>query len=408
MNVGIVVQNEYPHVGLVRPRRLARSLRRAGHHVFFLSRNTGKLPSCEESADGRIYRFPYFLGTPLYPVASVLFPLNPLWLWWIYKVGRVEKPDIWIASNLRPALPTILAGWLQGSRTVMDLEENNPEAVKFYPKSRPWHYLLRNSWFVWALESLCALLSDHVWVVVEERKADMPRRVQRRRTVSVLGHPPSLEEVLDARADCRPRNEVFTMAYVGLFAPGIGSIEPFLEAMPYVLARDPNVHLRIAGGRQLEPLVQRLGIADHVCFDGMIPPEQLTEWLQQADVGLIGYRVARFTNTTVSNKLFHYMAAGLPVLSTAMIPTRRIIEQTGCGRVIPEGAGPEEIAQIILEMKQQTAARATMGERGRQAILESFNWEREFEQALATLERLALNPRRAAALRLGETAPPER
>ena len=70
-------------------------------------------------------------------------------------------------------------------------------------------------------------------------------------------------------------------------------------------------------------------------FSGFVPPEELSEWLQEADVGVIAYDVSEFTNTTVSNKLFHYMAAGIPIVATDMAPTRRIIEEVGCGRIIP-------------------------------------------------------------------------
>ena len=81
------------------------------------------------------------------------------------------------------------------------------------------------------------------------------------------------------------------------------------------------------------------------------------------------------------------MAAGLPVLSTAMAPTRRIIEEVGCGVVIPPHSTPREVAEIILQLKHAPSERAAMARKARPALLEKYNWEVDFSHALACLER---------------------
>ena len=56
------------------------------------------------------------------------------------------------------------------------------------------------------------------------------------------------------------------------------------------------------------------------------------------NAGVIGCDVNEFDNTRVSNKRFHGMAEGIPIVATDMAPTRRIIEEVGCGRIIPRVA----------------------------------------------------------------------
>jgi len=316
--------------------------------------------------------------------------LNPLWAHWIARIGRKECLDVFVASNIRIALPTIIAAKLLRKPVVLDLQENNREVVKSYPKTRPHHYIIRNSQLVGLLEDLCVRLADHTWVVIEERLQAMPPRLRKLGKISVVCHTPSLEELqASEKQRTRPKDDNFTLVYLGLFAPGVGSVEPILMALPYVLERDKKVRFLIGGGgRHLEPLVEQLGIQDYVVFTGLIQPENVPGWFQQGDLGVIAYPVNSFTNTTISNKLFHYMAAGLPVLSTDMAPTRRILQEVGCGRTIPLGSSYQEIAEIILRLKNSPEERVAMGQKGRQAVLEKYNWSFDFGRALSCLERL--------------------
>jgi glycosyltransferase involved in cell wall biosynthesis len=390
MRVGIAVDVDYPHVGEIRPTKLARSLQRAGHQVVFICQNSRQRSLNEDLGYARVYRFGYFLRSKLFPWLGSPSPLNPLWALWIAKIARKEELDVIISSNLRIALPTIVAAKCLGKPVVLDLQENNREAVKLYPKTRLHHYVIRNSQLVGLLEDLCVKLADHTWVVVEERLESLPRRLRKPGKISIVCHTPSLEELqASEKQRARPEDGNFTLVYLGLFAPGVGSVEPILEALPYVLERDKRVGFLIGGGgSHLAPLVERLGIQDYVVFSGLIQPDKVPAWLQQGDLGIIAYPVNPFTNTTVSNKLFHYMAVGLPVLSTDMAPTRRILKEVSCGITIRAGSGNQEIAEIILRLKNSPEERAAMGQRGRRAVFEKYNWEFDFDRALRCLERL--------------------
>lgn len=388
LRVGIVVQNEYPHLGLVRPRRLARSLTRAGHRAVILASGPSDAAEYEALQEAAVHRFACLRRWRVHKWIATASPLNLLWSLWIVRVARREQLDVLVSSNIRVALPTILAArWLR-LPVILDLEENNREAVKLYPKTRLAHYLIRNSHLVGWLELLAARFSDHVWVVVEERLASLGRQGPPLTKMSVLNNTPSLDEVYPKPPRPERPDRPFTLAYIGLFAPGVRSVELILDSLRYLAEQGQPVRLRIAGGRQMEALVDRLGLGAAVTFSGFVPPEKLSAWLQDADVGVIAYDVNEFTNTTVSNKLFHYMAAGLPVVATDMAPTRRIIDEVGCGRIIPSGSSPRSAARILLELRDDPEARGLMGARGQRAIVAKYNWESEFARALYTIQAL--------------------
>jgi len=388
IRVGIVVQNEYPHLGLVRPRRLARSLTRAGHHAVILASGPINAPEYEALEEAAVHRFTYLRRSRVHKWLASASPLNLLWSLWIVRVARREKLDVLVASNIRVALPTIVAARWLSVPIILDLEENNREAVKLYPKTSLAHYLVRNSRLVGWLELLVERLSDHVWVVVEERLGTLGRQAKPHTKVSVLSNTPSLNEVYRKPPRQEKPDRPFTLAYIGLFAPGVRSVELILDSLRDLAKQAQPVRLRIAGGRQIEGLVEQLGLQDAVTFSGFVPPEKLSEWLQEADVGVVAYDVNEFSNTTVSNKLFHYMAAGIPIVATDMVPTRRIIEEVGCGRIIPRGSTPADVARIILELRDDSEIRAVMGARGQRAVVTKYNWESEFVGALRTIQEL--------------------
>lgn len=388
MRVGFVIDMDYPHVGEVRPRKLAQSLHRAGHECVFLCKNSRTKDTTETLDYGVVHRFDWFLNSRLFGIFSATSPLSPIWALWIRKMVREERLDILVTSNIRLAIPAIVAARTLGIPVVVDLQENNAEVVRLRPKTKVTHYLSRNGHLVGLLESLCVARADHTWVVVEERIGALPARLRAPEKVSVVCHTPDESEINVGVKSFETHKRDFSLAYVGLFAPGHGSVELLMRSLPVILRQDPNVRIAVAGGRQLEPLATELGILDHVDFAGLIPADQVCSWLKEQDVGVIAYDPSRFTDTTVSNKLFYYMAVGIPVLSTDMAPTRRIVEEVGCGRIIPRNATPEDLSRIVLEMKNSPEECAAMGRRGRQAILDKYNWQRDFKHALDTLSGL--------------------
>jgi len=82
------------------------------------------------------------------------------------------------------------------------------------------------------------------------------------------------------------------------------------------------------------------------------------------------------------NKMFEYMAAGLPVIASNFPLWRDIIEGNGCG-IMVDPKSPEEIAKAVEYLIDNPQEAKVMGENGRKAVEEKYSWNPEGEKLLA-------------------------
>jgi glycosyltransferase involved in cell wall biosynthesis len=87
------------------------------------------------------------------------------------------------------------------------------------------------------------------------------------------------------------------------------------------------------------------------------------------------------------NKMFEYMAAGLPVVASDFPLWRKIIKSAECG-LLTDPLNPAAIAEALVWLLRHPARAAQMGRNGRRAVAENYNWERESGSLIATYGEL--------------------
>lgn len=173
-----------------------------------------------------------------------------------------------------------------------------------------------------------------------------------------LIRPVSVEERARVRATLGlPVGPV--VVYVGTTAKS-RQLGELIEAVAR-LARGPKpVHLLLVGGSAhagdldtLKDLVRERGIEAHVTFTGAVSGDRVPAYLSAADIG-----VSPFPNNPVfrSNspiKILEYMAAGLPVVATDIPAQRKLMADTGAGRLVRHDRS--ELARGISELLELPA-----------------------------------------------------
>ena len=367
-HVGFVSQLVYPHDYETRLTKAADTLLRAGHCVTVFSKGTG-----DETRDGMSIR----------RLDAHTLPFNPRWFFWLSEMFRREQIDLAIARNLRLASATIVAARRAGIPVVLDLSENQPALAVALGKQHIGHHLTRNSALVGWLERWCVRRAREVWVVADTNRQRLAAIVKNGTRIRLIRNMPDVSEAATPRR--KPAGEPLRLIYLGIL-DNVRGLDMVLQA----LARSPEVQLTLVGDGPerpaLESLARALGVAARVTFRGWMGGPARLEALWTADVGLIPHRVSYFTQTTEPNKLFDYMLCALPVLSTPLAPVATVINAERCGMIADPS--PEAWAAAITALAADRDASASMGARGRRAVLERYNWERESRQVLDAVAAL--------------------
>ena len=128
---------------------------------------------------------------------------------------------------------------------------------------------------------------------------------------------------------------------------------------------------------ELTRLAQRLEVTRAVHFLDYQPREQLPLSLATGDLHYVGLAQG-LSGFVVPSRLYGILAAGRPVLVSADADSEivRIVEEVGCGIVVPPGR-PERVASVIRDVAEGRLSLVGMGDLGRAWV------EREADREVA-------------------------
>jgi glycosyltransferase involved in cell wall biosynthesis len=207
---------------------------------------------------------------------------------------------------------------------------------------------------------------------------------------------PSITEVARPRTVPSEANAVVRIVYSGSVTPERLPMT-FLEAMARLHGR---VRLRVVGYatigfpgyiEQLKQTARELAIDGQVDVVGTLPRYRLQEVWDTADVGLALNPMQSLNNNSrwmvgASNKPFDYMANGLALLISDLPEWRDAFAAPGYA-VACDPRDPVSLANALHWLAEHPEETRTMGERGRQQIARSWNYESQFEPVMACLDR---------------------
>ena len=121
-----------------------------------------------------------------------------------------------------------------------------------------------------------------------------------------------------------------------------------------------------------------------------IPKDQIASTLVQADAGLAILLAVDAYRTTYPNKVFDYMAAGLPVVLAIDGVIRQVVEGAGAGLFAQPG-DPEAIAETVKRLATDPALAEQLGKAGRRCVEGDFDREHLASKMALIMETIAVN-----------------
>ncbi len=295
----------------------------------------------------------------------------------IYRIRSVadaiaaQKPDIIHANDLDALIPSYLAKRKLKCRLVFDAHELNAEN-RYYDKYRLYAWAMR------AVERYIAKRCD-LMVCVSNAAAEYYVEAYKIPKPLVVTNCIQQKEVPQAGLE---KHAGFEILNHGMYRDARG-FELMVDSCDHLKAY-PEILLAARG---LGPLEQSLreGAARQETKNFLFyPPADPKEMILEASASHVGVAITLPVCLnyimSVSNRLFEYAAAGLPVIMSDIPEHRYLNENYHFGLVIPENT-PEAFSEAVIRLYTDKTLYDACVE-GAERLTREVNWEREFRKLL--------------------------
>ncbi len=198
-----------------------------------------------------------------------------------------------------------------------------------------------------------------------------------------INNYPILDELYSTKLEMKKDNNI---CYIG----GITRVRGIIELINAIENIDVTLHL--AGEFESEELkkeVENLNEWKKVKYYGFVNREKIKEILSICKLGIVTLFPVKNYLVALPVKLFEYMSASLPVIASNFPLWREIVEGNNCG-ICVDPRNINEISKAIEYLINNPQEAKKMGENGKTAVLEKYNWEKE-EKKLFNVYEIVLN-----------------
>jgi glycosyltransferase involved in cell wall biosynthesis len=271
----------------------------------------------------------------------------------------------------------------KGKKVVYDVHEDVPEQVlskQWIPK--PLRKIV--SFFVTKIESYCSSRFDAV--VTATPHISNRFKTYNKNTVTIHNFP-ILNELLNNVPEVK--DVTFNnFIYVGGLT-GLRGTKEMVQAIG-VLNKEKKSELVLGGAFSppaLHEEVRREEGWKHTDYKGYLTRAEVKKELAEATGGLVLIHPEPRYVVSYPIKLFEYMSAGIPAIASNFPLWKEIVEKNKCG-ICVDPLNPEDIASAMKWLIDNPEEAKLMGENGRKAVIEKYNWEHESKELVSLYSRM--------------------
>ncbi len=309
--------------------------------------------------------------------------------WLVARAFRRRRFDVLQACNPPDIFwPIALVLKMFGVRFVFDHHDLCPELYesKFHNRTSPLYRAVR------ALEWCTFHSADHVCSTNDSyRQIAMTRGAKRGEDVTVVRTGPDPERLKARDRDARLlRGREHLAVYLGVMGAqdGVDLAVRAVDYIVHVLGREDVSFTFIGSGEsydELTALSSELGLDEFLDMPGRLSDDDVAALLSSADVGLCPDPKNPLNDVSTMNKTMEYMAFGLPVVAFDLQETKVSAAEAA---VYAEPNKVEDFARLLVELLDDDVARKSMGEFGRQRVIDTLAWKHQQVNYVAAYDRL--------------------
>jgi glycosyltransferase involved in cell wall biosynthesis len=297
----------------------------------------------------------------------------------VYREALRQDADLYHFHNTE-LMPV---GWLlklHGKRVLYDVREDTPA----YVSDQYWIPRLAKPAVAFAID-IAEKLSGRMLDGIVAATPHISQRFPPSRTVVVQNFP-VFDETLPVSRPYLERSPL--VLYIGTLDTSRGVLE-LIDAMD-LLPETLQARLAIGGefdSATLEQEARQKSGWRHTEYAGWQNRFGLLDLMARARIGVVPFLPTPNNMDAQPIKLFEYMIAGLPIVASNLPRLSAIVKEAQCGILVEPGQ-PQSIAEALQWLLEHPMEAQAMGERGRQAVLQTFNWNSQAQVLLNLYHRV--------------------
>lgn len=395
MNIGMILDEEFPPDPRVENEAIA--LINAGHAVFlFCLTYDDSQASSEHIHKIQVKRY---LSNKLTYKLSALAYTFPFYKWMLKdkiqhflienKIEAIHIHDIRIAdtvfsANKKLKLPTIL-----------DLHENRPEIMKFYPHLTkfPGKYLISPK--KWKKnEEKFIKKADKVIVVTQESKNEIVKRLQIK-SDKIIDVPNTVRKDFFIKYATFPEilnrySHHFVLLYIGDTGLRRG-LQTAIKSLVFLSDKIPNIKLVVVGKNSTDAILKQLAkdlkVEVYVDFLGWKDPKYFSSYILSSEICISPLHRNLHHDTTYANKIFQYMSFGKPLLVSDATAQKNLTDNYKSG-LVHKAEDVNDFADKTMQLYKNEALRIELGSNGKDFVRNEFSWEQTSKKLIHLYDNL--------------------
>lgn len=313
----------------------------------------------------------------------------------IYRFVREHQIEIFHIHDIQIARSVFWINNILKLPIVLDLHENRPEIMKFYyhVKTRLGKLLISPSrWREFEFEYIKK--ADHVITVTQEAadyyQKEIPVQPSKFCVVpNTVRRSFYSEYERDEAISPKDSQDSFSLLYLGDTGLRRG-LMTILESLKFLIPAISNLKIIIVGKSKedvvLKNFVKENNYEKYVKFMGWQDFSLFQSYIAASDIGVCPIHKNLHHDTTYANKIFQYMALGLPIIVSNCTSQQVLVEKYKCGLVF-EDRDSKDFSEKVISIAKDKEYYQKLSKNAFQAIDEHLNWETTSKNLLSLYKK---------------------
>lgn len=369
----MLLTSEFPED--VRVEKEMDALNNAGHEVHLACYTQKERPKYEKCPNYIVHR--KLISSFIYKssVGCLKFPFY--FNFWRKFVTQLFKNENFDAIHIHD-LPLAKIGYEIKIKYkipfILDLHENWPASLEIATHTNTFLGKLLSSNKQWRkYEKRFLGQANSIITVVDEMKMRISKLGIDKNKIYIVSNTINTKDfpLYDDKSDL----EFITLFYAG----GINihrGLQVVIKAVSLIIKEKQNIRLNIIGKgsyqSHLEKLVNDLNLENHIKFLGWKNLNEISKLLAKSDIALIPHLKSEQTDCSSPNKLYQYIYAKKPILTSNCDSLVRIVKETKSGLVYTHNS-PEDFKKMFFKLLINQNSIIDL-EHGSSLINSKYNW----------------------------------